>query len=68
MPALAIRDDIGSEELRRRARRERDGQRPADCAGQPLDGMDPASARRGSSPEDWRQDVGWIGFWRCISQ
>jgi hypothetical protein len=25
MPALAIRSDIGSEELRRRARRERDG-------------------------------------------
>jgi hypothetical protein len=25
MPALAIRGDIGSEELRRRARRERDG-------------------------------------------
>jgi hypothetical protein len=25
MPALAIRDEIGSEELRRRARRERDG-------------------------------------------
>jgi hypothetical protein len=25
MPALTIRDEIGSEELRRRARRERDG-------------------------------------------
>jgi hypothetical protein len=31
MPALSIRNDIGSEELRRRARRESDGpQRPTD--------------------------------------
>ena len=48
MPALAIRDDIGSEELRRRARRERDGRISARliAIANALEGMDRASAAR----------------------
>ena len=48
MPALAIRNDIAAEELRRRARRERDGRvsaRLIAIAGA-LEGMDRASAAR----------------------
>ena len=48
MAALAIRDDIGSEELRRRARRERDGRISARliAIANALEGMDRASAAR----------------------
>ena len=48
MAALAIRDDIGSEELRRRARRERDGRVSARliAIANALEGMDRASAAR----------------------
>jgi hypothetical protein len=48
MPALTIRDDIGSEELRRRARRERDGRLSARliAIANALEGMDRASAAR----------------------
>jgi transposase len=48
MVALAIRDDIGSEELRRRARRERDGRVSARliAIANALEGMDRASAAR----------------------
>ena len=48
MPALAIRDDIGSEELRRQARRERDGRISARliAIANALEGMDRASAAR----------------------
>src|SRR5262244_2982893 len=48
MPALAIRGDIGSEELRRRARRERDGRISARliAIANALEGMDRASAAR----------------------
>jgi transposase len=48
MPALAIRGDIGSEELRRRARRERDGRVSARliAIANALEGMDRASAAR----------------------
>ena len=48
MPALTIRDDIGSEELRRRARRERDGRVSARliAIANALEGMDRASAAR----------------------
>jgi transposase len=48
MSALAIRDDIGSEELRRRARRERDGRVSARliAIANALEGMDRASAAR----------------------
>jgi transposase len=48
MPALAIRGDIGSEELRRRARRERDGRISARliAIANALEGLDRASAAR----------------------
>src|SRR6516225_2713650 len=48
MSGLAIRDDIGSEELRRRARRERDGRVSARliAIANALEGMDRASAAR----------------------
>lgn len=48
MPALRIRDDIGSEELRRQARREHDGRVSARliAIANALDGMDRASAAR----------------------
>src|SRR5215813_9761411 len=48
MAALAIRDDIGSEELRRQARRERDGRVSARliAIANALEGMDRASAAR----------------------
>ena len=48
MSALAIRDDIGSEELRRRARRERDGRVSARliAIANALEGMDRTSAAR----------------------
>jgi transposase len=48
MPALAIRDDIGSEELRRQARRESDGRISARliAIANALEGMDRASAAR----------------------
>jgi transposase len=48
MPALAIRGDIGSEELRRRARRERDGRVSARliAIANALEGMDRARAAR----------------------
>src|SRR5262244_4580486 len=48
MPALAIRGDIGSEELRRRARRESDGRISARliAIANALDGMDRATAAR----------------------
>ena len=48
MPALAVRDDIGSEELRRRARRESDGRVSARliAIANALEGMDRASAAR----------------------
>ena len=48
MSTLAIRDDIGSEELRRRARRERDGRVSARliAIANALEGMDRASAAR----------------------
>src|SRR6516164_2534671 len=48
MPALAIRDEIGSEELRRRARRERDGRVSARliAIANAREGMDRASAAR----------------------
>ena len=48
MPALAIRDDIGSGELRRRARRESDGRVSARliAIANALEGMDRASAAR----------------------
>jgi transposase len=48
MPALAIRNDIGSEELRRRARRERDGRISARliAIANALEGMDRVSAAR----------------------
>jgi transposase len=48
MPALAIRDDISSEELRRQARRERDGRVSARliAIANALEGMDRASAAR----------------------
>ena len=54
MPALVIRDDISSEELRRQARRRNDGRVSARliAIANALDGMDRASAAR------WR---GWIG-------
>jgi transposase len=46
MPALSIRDDIGSEELRRRARRESEGCVSARliAIANALEGMDRASA------------------------
>ena len=48
MPALVIRDDVGSEELRRQARREHDGRVSARliALANALDGMDRASAAR----------------------
>jgi transposase-like protein len=48
MSALAIRDDIGSEELRRRARRESDGRVSARliAIANALEGLDRASAAR----------------------
>ena len=48
MPALAIRDDIGSAELRRQARRESDGRISARliAIANALEGMDRASAAR----------------------
>jgi transposase len=48
MPALAIRRDIGSQELRRRARRERDGRISARliAIANALEGIDRASAAR----------------------
>ena len=48
MAALAIRDDMGSEELRRQARRERDGRVSARliAIANALEGMDRASAAR----------------------
>jgi transposase len=48
MPALAIRDDIGSGELRRRARRESDGRVSARliAIANALEGMDRATAAR----------------------
>ena len=48
MPALAIRDEIGSEELRRQARRESDGRVSARliAIANALEGMDRASAAR----------------------
>jgi len=48
MPALSIRDDIGSEELRRRARRESNGRVSARliAIANALEGMDRASAAR----------------------
>ncbi len=48
MSALTIRDDIGSEELRRRARRERDGRVSARliAIANALEGLDRASAAR----------------------
>jgi putative transposase len=48
MPALAIRDDIGSNELRRHARREADGRVAARlmAIANALDGMDRARAAR----------------------
>ena len=48
MPALAVRDDIGSEELRRRARRESDGRVSARliAIANALEGMDRANAAR----------------------
>ena len=48
MPALAIRDDVGSEELRRRARRESDGRVSARliAIANALEGMDRTSAAR----------------------
>jgi hypothetical protein len=48
MPALAIRGDIDSEELRRRARRKRDGRVSARliALANVLEGMDRASAAR----------------------
>ena len=48
MPALRIRDDISSEELRRQARRENDGRVSARliAIANALDGMDRASAAR----------------------
>ena len=48
MPALAIRDDIGPEELRRRSRRESDGRVSARliAIANALEGMDRASAAR----------------------
>src|ERR1700758_1192177 len=48
MPALAIRDDISSLELRQRARRERDGRVSARliALANALEGMDRASAAR----------------------
>jgi 2-dehydro-3-deoxy-D-gluconate 5-dehydrogenase len=48
MPALTIRDDIGSEELRRQARRESDGRISARliAIANTLEGMDRASAAR----------------------
>jgi len=48
MPALAIRDDISSAELRRRARRENSGRISARliAIANALDGMDRASAAR----------------------
>ena len=48
MSALAIRDDISSEELRRQARRERDGRVSARliAIANALEGMDRASAAR----------------------
>ena len=48
MSALAIRDDIGSEELRRQARRERDGRVSARliAIANALEGMDRGSAAR----------------------
>jgi hypothetical protein len=56
IPALAIRDDIGSEELRRQARRESDGRISARliAIANALEGMDRASAARlaGMGPPD----------------
>jgi hypothetical protein len=48
MPALAIREDISSEELRRQARRENDGRVSARliAIANALDGMDRARAAR----------------------
>src|SRR5215469_17935048 len=48
MPALAVRDDISSKELRRRARRENDGRVSARliATANALDGMDRANAAR----------------------
>jgi transposase len=48
MPALKIRDDMSSQELRRQARRERDGRVSARliAIANALDGMDRASAAR----------------------
>ena len=48
MPALAIRDDIGSAELRRRARRESDGRISTRliAIANALEGMDRASPAR----------------------
>jgi transposase len=48
MAALAIRDDVGSDELRRQARREHDGRVSARLIGlaNALDGMDRATAAR----------------------
>jgi hypothetical protein len=46
MSALPIRDDIGSEELRRRARRENDGRVSARLIANALEGMERGSAAR----------------------
>src|SRR5262249_41559254 len=58
MSALSIRDDIGSEELRRRARRESDGRVSARliAIANALEGMDRASAARvaGVGPQTLR--------------
>ena len=70
MPALAVRDDIGSEELRRRARRERDGRVSARliAIANALEGMDRASAARlagmyRQTLRDWVPHAGRPQFW-----
>jgi len=56
MSALAIRDDIGSEELRRRARRERDGRVSARliASANALDGMSRDQAARAAGMDRGR--------------
>src|SRR5262249_50627084 len=71
-PALAIRDDIGAEELRRRARRSR--QRPADrdCQRAGRDGSGKCRALAGMDRQTlrpWRRGRGCApGLWARFTQ
>jgi hypothetical protein len=68
MSALVIRDDIGSEELRRRARRESDGRVSARliAIANALEGMDRASAARLTGMELRRCVTGFTATMRKV--